>query len=121
MQPIQVHVAIYGSLARRFGHMAVTEMNLTLESGATKASLLAFLGIAPEERGYLFINAVLHEVPGMFTGDSTPIEDGAHVGIFSVDYMWPYQYRDGVRMSDRLKAELAERGAMHHEYSPKTA
>lgn len=116
MNQIRVNVAIYGSLARRFGHLAVAQMDLAVEPGATKATLLSQLGINPEERGYLFINAVLHEVPGFFTRDSTPLDPGAHIGIFSVDYMWPYQYRDGVRMSDCLQAELARRGPMHHTY-----
>jgi len=30
--------------------------------------------------------------------------------------MWPYQYRDGIVMSDPLKAAMKKYGAMHHTY-----
>lgn len=74
----------------------------------------AKLGIPLEERGYLFINAVLCEVPGVNTNANEPLNEGDHVGIFSVDRLYPYQYRDGLPMSDGLKETLKEHGAMHH-------
>lgn len=116
MQTIKVNITIYGSLSKRFGRRYLAAMDLALPAGTTKADLLAQLGIHPDERGYLFIDAVLHEVPGFFTEDSEPLTDGAHIGIFSADYMWPYQYRDGIVMSDALQRALAQRGAMHHTY-----
>jgi hypothetical protein len=45
-----------------------------------------------------------------------PLRGGAHVGVFSTGYMWPYQYRDGIRMSDPLLEALREYGAMHNVY-----
>jgi hypothetical protein len=77
---------------------------------------LNHLGIPEEERGYLFINAVLCDVPGLVTSSTESLHDGDHVGIFSVDRIWPYQYRDGIRMSQSLREALRERGAMHHSY-----
>jgi len=113
---IKVNVSLYGSLARYQGgkHVAMAEVELPM--GTCKADLLVHLGIQNEERGYLFINAVLCDVPGLVTGEGQVLKDGDHVGIFSVDRIWPYQYRDGVRMSEELTEALKIHGAMHHSY-----
>lgn len=113
---IQVNVSLYGSISRYAGGRHVAQVNIELPEGATKADLLAHLGVSQAERGYLFINAVLCDVPGLDTGSAEPLEDGDHVGIFSVDRIWPYQYRDGVVMSPGLKKALEKHGAMHHSY-----
>jgi hypothetical protein len=113
---IKVNVSLYGSLARFGGGRYVGQMNVELKPDSGKAELLSHLEIPREERGYLFINAVLCEVPGMETGWNEPLNDGDHIGIFSVDRLWPYQYRDGVRMSQGLQMALKEHGAMHHSY-----
>lgn len=117
MNSIIVHVSLYGSLARYQGgkHVATTEVEIP--AGTSKADLLAHLGIPQEERGYLFVNAMLCDVPGLITGDGQVMKDGDHIGIFSVDRIWPYQYRDGVRMSEELTQALQRYGAMHHSYS----
>ena len=52
----------------------------------------------------------------MSTGANELLNDGDHVGIFSVDRLVPYQYRDGLPMSDGLKKALKGHGAMHHSY-----
>jgi hypothetical protein len=78
--------------------------------------LLSELGIPNDEKGYLFINAVLCDVPGLTTGDGQVLKDGDHIGIFSYDRIWPYQYRDGVRMSEELQQAMREYGPMHHSY-----
>ena len=116
MSKIIVNVFLYGSLARLAGGRHVGQMAVELESSATKADVLAHLGIQPQERGYLFINAVLCDVPGLQTEGQEPLQDGDHIGIFSIDRVWPYQYRDGVKMSEGLKAALEVHGAMHHIY-----
>ncbi len=94
----------------------MAQFDVELEAGSTKKELLSHLGIQDTERGYLFINAVLYDVPGLVSETTDELKDGDHVGIFAIDYMWPYQYRDGVRMSAGLRELLAERGAMHHTY-----
>lgn len=116
MTPIKVNVSLYGSLARIAGGRYIAQKTVELEPGACKADLLAQLGIPAEERGYLFINAVLCDVPGLTTEGLEPLQDGDHVGIFSITHMWPYQYRDGVRMSEELRKALQEHGAMHNVY-----
>ncbi len=114
---IRVNVSLYGSLARYHGGKHVANAEVTLDEGSTKADLLAFFGIPEHERGYLFINAVLCDVPGLITGEGQILSEGDHIGIFSVDRMWPYQYRDGVRMSDDLTEAMKTHGAMHHTYT----
>jgi hypothetical protein len=112
----KVNVCLYGSLARLGGGRYVAQLEVELQPGAGKAELLDQLCVPEAERGYLFINAVLCEVPGMRTGSNEPLKNGDHVGIFSVDRLWPYQYRDGIVMSEGLREALKEHGAMHHSY-----
>jgi hypothetical protein len=113
---ITIDVALYGSIARVRGGKYVAQFDLDLQQGATVRDLYEELGISPGDRSYLFINAVLYDVPGLNTALEEPLHDQDHVGMFSKGYMWPYQYRDGVRMSDSLKAALKEHGALHHTY-----
>jgi hypothetical protein len=118
MSTIKVHVTLYGSLARLAGGHHIAERVVELPNGACKADLLTGLGVPPEERGYLFINAVLCDLPGLETDGQDPLSDRDHVGIFSITYMWPYQYRDGVRMSESLKKALEGGGSvMHNVYT----
>lgn len=113
---IQVEVALYGGLARVRGKKYVAQFDTQIQAGATVADLYEHLGISPEERSYLFINAILCDVPGLNAAIDETLHEGDHIGIFSQGYMWPYQYRDGARMSESLKAALKEHGAMHHTY-----
>lgn len=94
----------------------MAQFDVDLESGSTKKELLKHLEIQDSERGYLFINAVLYDVPGLVSETTDRLKEGDHIGIFAIDYMWPYQYRDGVRMSEGLTKLLADHGAMHHTY-----
>jgi hypothetical protein len=111
-----VNVFLYGSLARFGGGRHVAQMDVELGQNSGKAELLQHLGIPENERGYLFINAVLCEVPGISTGANETLREGDHIGIFSVDRLYPYQYRDGLPMSEGLKKTLQKHGAMHHSY-----
>jgi hypothetical protein len=113
---IQINVVVYGSLSRKFGGRHIAEVAVELPEGAKKTDLLDHLGISPQERSYIFINAVLCDVPGLITDGAEPLKDLDHVGIFAHDYMWPYQYRDGVHMSESLKKAMQEHGAMHNIY-----
>lgn len=116
MSYITVNVSLYGSLARIGNGRYVAQINVELEPGSYKSVLISKLGIPDSERGYVFINNVLSDAPGLNTESDGPLRDGDHVGIFSVDRLWPYQYRDGIRMSNNLKKAMAEHGAMHHSY-----
>jgi len=107
-------------LAKYAGKKHVAQFEVELEAGTTKSELLSKLGVPNQERGYLFINAVLHEVPGMTTNGPEPLQDGDHIGVFSIQHMWPYQYRDGIPMSPSLSEAMKTHGAMHHVYEDKS-
>jgi hypothetical protein len=117
MPTVTVNVALYGTLSRIGGGRHFAQFDYELESGSCKHDLLAQLGIPEEERGFLFINAVLHDVPGLSAESREPLKTGDHIGIFSTTYMWPYQYRDGVKISEGLRKVLLEHGSMHHTYT----
>jgi hypothetical protein len=114
---ITINTCLYGSLARFGGGKHVALVNVDLKPGSGKAELLEYFGIPEDERGYLFINAVLCEVPGISTGANEQLHDGDHVGIFSVDRLIPFQYRDGLPISEGLRNTLQQRGAMHNFYT----
>ena len=116
MPNIKVDVALYGSIARYGGGSHVAKLEVELESGSGKEQLLQKLGIPNQEKGYVFLNSVLCDVPGMTVPLDGPLVEGDHLGIFSTTHMWPYQYRDGAPMTNNLKKALAETGAMHHSY-----
>lgn len=88
-----------------------------LPENSSVGDLLKQLSIADSDRGYLFINAVLCDVPGLTAGNRQKLNHDDHVGIFSTTHMWPYQYRDGVRMSPDLKEALQAHGAIHNVYA----
>ena len=111
-----IDVSVYGSLARSLGGKYVARVQPELNSGAKIKDLFRSLDIPLSEKSYLFINAVLCDMPGLNASIEETLHDGDHVGIFSTGYMWPYQYRDGIRMSNSLKATLQKTGALHHTY-----
>lgn len=119
MEPedILVNVALYGPIARAAGGHHVAQQAMRLEAETSMGDLTALLELDRSEIGYVFVNAVLCDVPGMSVSKDMRLQDGDHVGVFSRVHMWPYQYRDGIRMSPALKEALNERGAMHHSYA----
>ncbi len=116
MTNMWVDVALYGDIAKQGGGTHVAQLKVDLPPASCVGDLLDKLKVEGDEKGYLFINAVLADLPGLNASRLEPLHDGDHVGVFSITHMWPYQYRDGVRMTERLQAEMRERGAMHHTY-----
>ncbi len=57
-------------------------------------------------------------MPGLSASLDEVLSDNARVGIFSLQHMYPYQYRDGLPMSENLTKTLKERGggALHNTY-----
>lgn len=117
MQNHKVNVAIYGKLARIDGGRHLTIIDLEMPSSAHLGDLLDQLEIPIDETSYIFLDAVLCDVPGLTITHDELLKDGSHVGIFSQGYMWPYQYRDGMPMSPALTAAMKKLGAMHHTYT----
>lgn len=90
---------------------------MDIEPGAVLGTLYDRLELPRKKKGYVFVNSVLCDAPGLNASEALVLRNGDHVGIFSETHMWPYQYRDGIRMSDALRDVLQERGAMHHAYN----
>ena len=111
-----ITVGLYGPLANRLGGLHVAQQPVQVEQGACVGDLLRQLNISSDERGYVFINAVLIDAPGLFVSAADPLAEGDRVDIFSLKHVWPYQYRDGIHMSPGLTAAMREHGAMHHTY-----
>jgi hypothetical protein len=116
MPSITVNVSLYGDIAKYAGGNHVAQAKIVLDGNKNIGDLLEKLTISTEEKGYIFKNAVLCDAPGLDAAREESLCDGDHVGIFSIQHMWPYQYRDGVHMSDALAQALDERGAMHNIY-----
>jgi hypothetical protein len=114
---INVNTTIYGSLARICGGKYIAQVQAELPENAIVNDLLQHLDINPSDKSYLFINAVLCDMPGLNASSEEKLHDGDHVGIFSNGYMWPFQYRDGVHMSESLRITLLKTGVMHHTYT----
>jgi hypothetical protein len=114
---ITVELALYGPVARAAGGHHVAQRSIQVKAGSTLGELAAEAGIEKAETGYIFVNAVLCDVPGLNASHGLQLHDGDHIGVFSRVHMWPYQYRDGVRMTEALRKALQERGAMHHSYA----
>ena len=116
MSDITVDVALYGPVARCVGKKHLAQMTVQIKDGTTLGGLLQRWAIEKDDTGFIFINAVLCDVPGMNVSHDLVLQDGDHVGVFSRVHMWPYQYRDGARMTEALKRALQAKGAMHHSY-----
>ena len=113
---ISINITLYGDIASYAGGNHIASQDLHLKAGSTVSHVLEALGIPPNERGYLFINAVLHDVPGLFASRESSLHDGDHIGIFSTTHMWPYQYRQGIHTSEALEKALQKHGFMHNTY-----
>jgi hypothetical protein len=111
-----INVTLYGDIARYGAGKHIATVDLDLPDGASIDDLLCKISLPEDERGYLFINSVLHDVPGLYASKSDLLENGDHVGIFSTHHMWPYQYRHGIHISDALQTAMAEHGPMKNTY-----
>ncbi len=117
MTAICVDVALYGSIAKYGGGTHVAQLKVEMPPEACLGDLLDKLGVGDGERGYIFINAVLADMPGLNVCRPEPLHDADHVGLFSITHMWPHQYRDGIPMKERLQAAMREQGALRHTYA----
>ncbi len=111
---MKVDVALYGNIARVAGGKFVAQTKVELPGAATLGDLFTKLGLSENEIGIVFVNAVLHNLPGIMVCSDDPLHDGDHVGIFAIDRVWPYQYRDGTQMSPKLQAFVATQGYLRH-------
>lgn len=111
---VAISLNLYGPIARAAGGKHLAQLTLEIGESTTIHDLLARFGIPPEETGLVFINAVLHDLPGLHLSLDDPVHDGDHVGIFAADYVWPYQYRGGAPMSPKLAAYTQTHDYLRH-------
>lgn len=116
MKSIKINTTIYGKLAKIGGGKHIAILDLELPPSTTLGDVLEKLMIPMDETSFVFLDAVLCDVPGLTIVHDETLKDGSHIGIFSTGYMWPYQYRDGMPMSDPLVKAMKQYGAMHHSY-----
>ena len=100
---IVVNLSLYGPIAKYAGGKYIASLDLELKDSATIQDILETLNLPFDEKGYLFINSTLCDMPGLNASLNESLKNEDHVGIFSTTHMWPYQYRDGIRMSESLK------------------
>ena len=92
--------------------MSTIKITLTLYGPIDK------FAIPYDQKSYLFIDNILSDMPGLNASLGEVLTDNARVGIFSPEHIYPYQYRDGLPMSESLTKELKKRegGVMHNTY-----
>jgi len=113
---ITFEVLLYGPIAAYGGGKHIANVNMTMSQGTPLGAVYAELGIPLKAKGYVFVNSVLCDAPGLNASLEYQVQADDHIGIFSDNHMWPYQYRDGVKMSDELRDVLRKTGAIHHSY-----
>ena len=111
-----INVTLYGDIAHYGSGKHIAIMDLDLPDGAVIDTLLQEISLPSTERGYLFVNAVLFDAPGLYASKDELLQNGDHIGIFSIRHMWPYQYRDGIHMSEALQIAMEESGEMKNTY-----
>lgn len=114
---ITIDLSIYGALAPVAGGKHIAQAKVNLDDSAKVKDLLAYYNINPKDTGYIFINAILCDAPGLNASLNEPLKHNDHVGIFSHGYIWPFQYRHGAFISKSLKKAMKERGILHHTYT----
>lgn len=112
-----VNVAIYGKLSKYFDGKHIAIFDIDIDQSVNLGQLLESLKIPMDETSFIFLDAVLCDVPGLEVVHNEELKNGSHIGVFSTGYMWPYQYRDGVPMSEPLKTAMSLYGPMHHTYT----
>ena len=112
---MRVHISVYGKLSRQLGAKHIATREVDLKEDAKVRDVYEMFQISPEEISYVFINAVLADMPGYHAALEEELHEGDHVGIFSLGYVWPYQYRDEAMMTERLLAALDGRVPLHHD------
>ncbi len=115
-QTFSVNIAIYGALSNRYGGKHIAILDLEMPRTSNLGDLFDRIKIPLEETSFIFLDAVLCDMPGLTIKHTEALKDGSHVGIFSKGYMWPYQYRHDIRMSEPLKEAIGEKGDFHHSY-----
>lgn len=95
------------------------QLHLELPEGSKIQDLLDHLGLPPEEKGITFINGKLAAMPGVDADREVVLHDGDRVGISHRRSMWPFQYRFGASLDEKLQDTFRQREdrGIHHAYT----
>lgn len=106
-----IDVWLYGNLAKYGGDSSCIFANvkLTVTDEITIRELLDILNMPTEERGFTFINGKLSAMPGLQPDFDSRLKDGDRVAFFHLRSMWPFQYRQGIAMTDEMSTSITER------------
>lgn len=98
------------------------QLHLELPEGNTIQNLLDHLRLPPEDKGITFINGKLAAMPGVDADREVTLHDGDRVGISHRRSMWPFQYRFGARLDEKLQDTFRQRKdrGIHHAYTDET-
>jgi hypothetical protein len=128
---INVEVWLYGPISRygneideemvrdRTVERSHAELHLELPEGSRIRDLLDHLGLPSEDKGITFINGRLAAMPGVDADREVALCDGDRVGISHRRSMWPFQYRFGAGMDEKLQDTFRKRKdrGIHHAYT----
>jgi hypothetical protein len=122
---ITIDTWLYGDLAK-FGDenadSGFANRKVRLTEGASLQNLLDELNMPSEARGITFINGNLSAMPGVQPDLEYELQDQDRVAFFHLRAMWPYQYRQGAAMLDKLENAIEgdkDKG-VHHSYQKKS-
>ena len=107
MGQIIVDLFLYGALA----HYVKSEipgcanLKYALPENSTIKDLLDDIKIPTQERGITFVNGNLSALPGIQHDLEHVLQDKDRVAFFDLKSMWPFQYRQGAQMTDRIIAK----------------
>jgi putative ubiquitin-RnfH superfamily antitoxin RatB of RatAB toxin-antitoxin module len=98
---------------------AHAELHVELPKGSTVQDLVDHLRLPADEKGITFINGKLAAMPGIDADRSVELHDGDRVGISHRRSMWPFQYRFGAGLEDKLQETFRQRRdrGIHHAYT----
>lgn len=128
---ITLEVWLYGPISRYGNEIAAdlvqertvqgshAELHLELPAGSRVQDLLDALKLPPGEKGITFINGKLAAMPGVDADRETVLRDGDRVGISHRRSMWPFQYRFGATVDEKLQDTFRQRQdrGIHHAYT----
>jgi hypothetical protein len=117
---ITLDLYLYGALSHyvKSDTPGCANLKMPLPENSTIGDLLLKLKIPTLERGITFINGNLSALPGIQQDLGHVLHDQDRVAFFDLKSMWPFQYRQGVQMTDELSEKLSvdpEKG-IHHSY-----
>ncbi len=112
---MDVTVSLYGPIAHVGGGKHLATMRVSLPENARVKDLLDRLGLSPDEVGLVFINSVLHDLPGLHLSLEDTLHAGDRIGLFASFYVWPYHYRGGAVMSQRLREYTRTHEYLRHQ------